>query len=75
LIWELGVRKGPLFSTISLLFAVGVSFISLSSPAAAQPITFRFEGTYDPGLTPPPEYAIDIGTVDRKNKLRFGNVR
>jgi hypothetical protein len=41
---------------------MGLSFISLSSPAAAQPITFRFEGTYDPSHTPPPEYAIDIGT-------------
>ncbi len=56
------MRKRPLSSTFSLQFAVGLSFISLSSPAAAQPITFRFEGTYDPSFTPPPEYAIDIGT-------------
>ena len=56
------MRTRPLYSTFSLLFGVGLSFISLSSPAVAQPITFRFEGEYDPSLMPPPEYAIDVGT-------------
>jgi hypothetical protein len=45
-----------------LLFAAGSCFASIASPAAAQPITFRFEGEYDPGLILPPEYAIDVGT-------------
>jgi hypothetical protein len=56
------VKKEPLYSTIFLLLAVGLSFASLASPAIAQRITFRFEGEYDPGLVPPPPYAIDVGT-------------
>lgn len=56
------MRKWPWSSKTSLLIAAGLSFASLASPAAAQRVTFRFEGEYDPSLIPPPEYAIDIGT-------------